>query len=988
MKKIKKSLLAVILFFLFVCSADCESFGPFAESNYYYPVADAYVYEKSGSTFGSDTELRVGHQSTNNFDNMRSALKFDTSAIPENSKINEAYLYAYSFDTKPSWDFRSIQAYSAPNIWSESVMNWSQLDDISAQIHDSSFINGIPGSSPDMYSWDITDIVQSWVSGKTNYGVVLQCDSEDFDDYIIIYSNDNLLYKPYLNVIYTPPAMPSPDTQLSKAMTIKTNNLTTDKTTADASVVNPLVNETKTEDIAGHTIVHVPENKMLTERIQTPAHDLPPAITYHPVSQTKNPGTSVIFIVTASGAPPVSFQWIKDGVKIDGANSKRYTIDSVCENDEGTFTCRITNDAGSITSNPAELQVNDPVNITQQPQSISTIPGKKVTFCVKTIGTPPFSFQWEKDSLDIRGAADKAYVIASVQKKDAGVYRCKVSDTFSQIISKGAQLSLADPPQITQHPQSQLLNSKMPVTFSVSVSGTLPLSFQWIKDGVEIDGETSDSYTIGSVSIDDGGYFTCRVTNDAGSEESNAAELYVTSPPGAAAPEILNDAGMAFKSDPDPGSALLESNAICDNDIKCPQAPTFHPGTGTYHTFLHVTPSVSGNSVNSFYTINGSAPDTGSTPWNGKPIYIDGHHGQAVNLKMICYDSLGHAGDIGSVDYLFDKHLPIAINYLSLTAPDGQGQYVHNGNILMIKGSAPPNASLISARLVDDQGCVIRDVSKGLNMAPDTGDISGSTFVGSFRGAASVHLIMMVHVPTGKQPVKGISNSLSVDNSYPEVLVTEPINHSYFKTAPIMIYGTAFDKLSGVASVEISFDGGFTYCSVDSFKDGQWKYSFKPTTPDTVYNIKLRSTDIVGLATVSENLIIHYNSPAPAVNKLVRTNKNNTADYSRKNTNKAFDDNGICTYRVTDLKNSRFQPTELFSVKEEMAIIVKGYGGNKVTVKIIVPSSGKVVFELTDYIPVDKHKMWKWKLSATGTFQAALFVDGIQKDDVIFKIIQ
>jgi len=71
-----------------------------------------------------------------------------------------------------------------------------------------------------------------------------------------------------------------------------------------------------------------------------------------------------------------------------------------------------------------------------------------------------------------------------------------------------------------------------------------------------------------------------------------------------------------------------------------------------------------------------------------------------------------------------------------------------------------------------------------------------------------------------------------------------------------------------------------------------------------------------------------------------------------------------------------------------MAIIVKGYGGNIITVRIIDHSLGKVVFELSDYIPAHKSKMWKWELSQAGTFQAALFVDGSYKDNIIFKIIQ
>ncbi|MBC2716909.1 MAG: hypothetical protein HF978_16520 [Desulfobacteraceae bacterium] len=338
--------------------------------------------------------------------------------------------------------------------------------------------------------------------------------------------------------------------------------------------------------------------------------------------------------------------------------------------------------------------------------------------------------------------------------------------------------------------------------------------------------------------------------------------------------------------------------------------------------------------------------------------------------------------------YVFNKQPPLTLTNLYLTAPAGQGPFVHNGNILTFKGSIPSHATLVSARLEDDQDRVIRDVSRRLEIELNTGDISGSTFVGSFRGAVYVQLNVIVQDPTGNQSVKGTSNTLFVDNSYPEVQIIEPVNHSYFKTVPIMIHGTAYDDLSGVASVEISIDGGLTYCNVDSLRNGQWKYSFTPTTPDTAYIIKARSTDIVGLKTASDNFTIHYSATPPAVKKIAKPNRNITAGYSHENKFKSPDDDGICTYRIISLKSNRFQATDLFTLKEEMAIIVKGYGGNMVTVRIFAPSSGKVVFELKDYIPANKHKMWKWQLSQTGTFQAAMFVDGIQKDDVFFKIIQ
>jgi len=96
---------------------------------------------------------------------------------------------------------------------------------------------------------------------------------------------------------------------------------------------------------------------------------------------------------------------------------------------------------------------------------------------------------------------------------------------------------------------------------------------------------------------------------------------------------------------------------------------------------------------------------------------------------------------------------------------------------------------------------------------------------------------------------------------------------------------------------------------------------------------------------------------------------------------------GICTYRINDLKRSRFQATESFRITENMAIIVKGYGGNRVTIDIMDLFKNKVIFELVDFIPENKHKLWVWKSTQTGIFQAGLFIDGVKKDEVNFKIV-
>jgi glucose/arabinose dehydrogenase len=85
------------------------------------------------------------------------------------------------------------------------------------------------------------------------------------------------------------------------------------------------------------------------------------------------------------------------------------------------------------------------------------------------------------------------------------------------------------PPQITTQPQSQTRAVGQSVTFSVAASGTAPLSFQWQRNGANIAGATSSSFTIASVATsDNGAMFRAVVTNAFGTATSNAATLTVT----------------------------------------------------------------------------------------------------------------------------------------------------------------------------------------------------------------------------------------------------------------------------------------------------------------------------------------------------------------------------------------------------------------------------------------------------------------------------
>jgi hypothetical protein len=83
-------------------------------------------------------------------------------------------------------------------------------------------------------------------------------------------------------------------------------------------------------------------------------------------------------------------------------------------------------------------------------------------------------------------------------------------------------------PQIVTHPTSQTVLLGRTATFTVSATGSSPLAYQWQKDGVDIQGETSASYTtLPALQFDNNTTYRCRVSNSQGTVVSNSATLTV-----------------------------------------------------------------------------------------------------------------------------------------------------------------------------------------------------------------------------------------------------------------------------------------------------------------------------------------------------------------------------------------------------------------------------------------------------------------------------
>ena len=83
-----------------------------------------------------------------------------------------------------------------------------------------------------------------------------------------------------------------------------------------------------------------------------------PVIVQQPATQQVDSGTNVTFSVIATGAPPLFYQWRKDGKKITGAIGDTLVLTNVHSTDTANYTVVVSNEGGSVTSQVARLIVS------------------------------------------------------------------------------------------------------------------------------------------------------------------------------------------------------------------------------------------------------------------------------------------------------------------------------------------------------------------------------------------------------------------------------------------------------------------------------------------------------------------------------------------------------------------------------------------------------------------------------------------------------
>ena len=244
---------------------------------------------------------------------------------------------------------------------------------------------------------------------------------------------------------------------------------------------------------AGSGVAFTPilsSTRLILSTVATNFTTVPPTIVSQPASQTANYGDTVRLQVTVSGSPTLLFQWHRNNAPLPDATNSTLTLSNVTFAQAGAYTVGVTNSAGGVLSQVAQLTVVPVLpSFTSQPQSITVPAGSNAAFSVTVIGQPPPILQWQfngttlVDGGRISGSSNTNLNITDVHFSDAGNYSAIASNAYGVAESSTAVLHVGFPdlaPFGLTSPSNATLGQTIQLVFSVTNSASGRADGPWL----------------------------------------------------------------------------------------------------------------------------------------------------------------------------------------------------------------------------------------------------------------------------------------------------------------------------------------------------------------------------------------------------------------------------------------------------------------------------------------------------------------------------
>lgn len=226
----------------------------------------------------------------------------------------------------------------------------------------------------------------------------------------------------------------------------------------------------------GHSITSRP----VRVQVNRPA---PPTLLKEPASIAVNPGQNAWLEVTAAGDPPLRYQWLKDGVALQGQRAPVLKMESVREQDAGDYMVVVSSPLGSVVSPLAKLSVvaRPTPQILEQPSDMRVMAPGYAQFAVRVAGQGPFSYRWVVHTESVaettespEGPTDAPQSSHSLFVPSQGapnrLVHVEISNASGTVSSRVARLSIAYPQSPGQPDRHVAQGNEIP-----SVQALIPL---------------------------------------------------------------------------------------------------------------------------------------------------------------------------------------------------------------------------------------------------------------------------------------------------------------------------------------------------------------------------------------------------------------------------------------------------------------------------------------------------------------------------------
>ena len=255
-------------------------------------------------------------------------------------------------------------------------------------------------------------------------------------------------------------------------------------------------------------------------------------------------GATYEFIVEASGTPPLTYKWYRNGAqrevgdpiytetKLETKSVSVYVLHKAKKEHAGKYFVVVSNKVGESDQSEAQLKVFIKPSIDTPPTSTNVVEGAKHEFRVEAKGDE-LKYQWSKDGVPVnKWSEESTLILEKVTAESAGGYSVRMTNEVGEATSDLAQLKVLIKPTIKIQPGKGEVVEGGKYEFKVKAEGTPPFEYRWYRNRNLLNEWNKESTLIlEDVTEEDAGEYLVQVKNKTEKIEKDQAELKVLVPP-------------------------------------------------------------------------------------------------------------------------------------------------------------------------------------------------------------------------------------------------------------------------------------------------------------------------------------------------------------------------------------------------------------------------------------------------------------------------